>query len=49
MNRHCATLLLLALIFAGYTKQVAALAVWIPAWQQASEMNSALQAHRYCR
>ncbi len=40
MNRHCATVLLLALIFAGYTKQVSALAVWIPGWQQASEMNS---------
>jgi len=40
MNRQCAILLLLVLFFAAYTKQVLALAVWIPGWQQASEMNS---------
>jgi len=41
MTRQCTTILLLALISIAYTKLALAQAVWIPGWQQASEMNSA--------
>jgi hypothetical protein len=41
MNRQCVSIVLLALFFVGFTKQVLAQAVWIPGWQQTSEMNSA--------
>jgi len=41
MNRQCVSIVLFVLFFVGFTKQVLAQAVWIPGWQQTSEMNSA--------
>lgn len=41
MSRHYSLLLLLILLFSAYTKQVLAQEVWIPGWQQTSQMNTA--------
>jgi len=41
MSRQYATIFLLALLLVGYSKHTIALAVWIPGWQQSSEMNAA--------